>query len=117
MTGYGEWCPKCNGAIVSVTRGIPSMGLCAKGHRTDRREVLRVDPATSGPHEAVIDTSRVDSVAAAIWPVIESDYTWSEALDRAEGRIPDDEFSQATHKRATAYARDLARAAIAEMSK
>jgi hypothetical protein len=30
---------------VSVTRGIPSMATCAKGHRTDRRDVLRREPA------------------------------------------------------------------------
>lgn len=44
MSGYGEWCPTCGGPIVAVTRGIPSMGTCAEGHRTDRRDVLRREP-------------------------------------------------------------------------
>jgi len=41
---YGEWCPTCGAEIVSITRGIPSMGTCANGHKTDRRDVLRREP-------------------------------------------------------------------------
>jgi len=44
MIEINEWCPVCKDRIVSVSRGIPSMGVCAKGHRTDRRQVLRVNP-------------------------------------------------------------------------
>ena len=45
MSVYGEWCPKCSAEIVSVTRGIPSMGTCKNGHTTDRRDTLRREPA------------------------------------------------------------------------
>lgn len=41
---YGEWCPKCGAEIVSITRGIPSMGTCANGHKTDRRDTLHAAP-------------------------------------------------------------------------
>lgn len=41
---YGEWCPTCGAEIMSVTRGVPSMGTCANGHKTDRRDVLRREP-------------------------------------------------------------------------
>jgi hypothetical protein len=57
----------------------------------------------------------LDKVAAAIWPEIGTDYSWTEALDRASGKITDDEHSQIHHRQATEYARDLARAAIAAM--
>jgi hypothetical protein len=40
-----EWCPTCGANIVMVTRGIPSMGTCSNGHKTDRRDVLRRPPA------------------------------------------------------------------------
>jgi hypothetical protein len=43
-SAYGEWCPTCGGSIVRVTRGIPSMGTCANGHTTDRRDTLRRIP-------------------------------------------------------------------------
>lgn len=44
-SSYGEWCPTCGAGIVSVTRGIPSMGTCSNGHVTDRRDTLRRPPA------------------------------------------------------------------------
>lgn len=44
-SAYGEWCPICGAAIVSVTRGIPSMGTCSNSHVTDRRDTLRRPPA------------------------------------------------------------------------
>jgi hypothetical protein len=46
MAAYGEWCPTCGAEIVSVTRGIPSMGTCASGHVTDRRDCPRRKPET-----------------------------------------------------------------------
>ena len=62
-----------------------------------------------------MDDEKIEIVAAAMWPEIGSDYTWSEAVDRATGGVADDDFSQKVHQDATAYARDLARAAIAAM--
>jgi hypothetical protein len=62
-----------------------------------------------------MDDAKIEIVAAAMWPVIGSDYTWFEAVDRATGGVADDDFSQKVHQDATAYARDLARAAIAAM--
>lgn len=41
---YGQWCPTCCAEVVSVTRGIPSMGTCENGHTFDRRDALRRKP-------------------------------------------------------------------------
>ena len=62
-------------------------------------------------------SDKVEKVAAAIWPVIGTDYTWGEAVKRASGEIADDEHSQIHHKQATEYARDLARAALSSMER
>lgn len=45
---YNIWCPTCGEEIISVTRGIPSMGRCVNGHETDRRMALRRKPLTPG---------------------------------------------------------------------
>jgi hypothetical protein len=58
---YGEWCPKCYGEIVSVTRGVPSIGKCASGHETDRRDVLRRKPEPSDPI-SVLAMARADAI-------------------------------------------------------
>jgi hypothetical protein len=65
MAGYGEWCPKCYGEIVSVTRGIPSMGKCTVGHETDRRDVLRRKPAPKDPI-SVLAMARSDAIIFGI---------------------------------------------------
>lgn len=64
---YGEWCPTCSAPIVSVTRGIPSIGTCENGHKIDRRDVLRREPEK--PAEA-----KIKQLTAAL----------SEAIARAE---------------------------------
>lgn len=55
---YAEWCPVCSEPIILVTRGVPSMGSCANGHSTDRRDVLRRKPVATDP--------RIDGWNAAI---------------------------------------------------
>lgn len=52
---YGQWCPICGEPIISVTRGVPSVGLCANGHSTDRRDVLRRKPDTPDDAQAALD--------------------------------------------------------------
>lgn len=64
-----EWCPTCGANIVMVTRGIPSMGTCSNGHKTDRRDVLRRPPVDPVATElAVLRTellqARADAAAA-----------------------------------------------------
>ncbi len=59
-------------------------------------------------------TEQVERVARAIWPEIGTDYTYDEAVARANG-LPDDDATQAHHQRSIEYARDMARAAIAAM--
>lgn len=58
---YGEWCQTCGAEIVSVTRGIPSMGTCANGHRIDRRDALRREP--SKPE--MVSRSEAEAMVAA----------------------------------------------------
>tara|TARA_R110000764_G_C10822047_1_gene361735 strand:+ start:339 stop:602 length:264 start_codon:yes stop_codon:yes gene_type:complete len=70
------------------------------------------------PVEAAMADSvaNLDKVAAAIWPEIGTDYTWTEALDGASGKLTDDDHSQRRHLQAIEYARDLARAALAAIA-
>ena len=50
---YGEWCPVCGSPIITVTRGIPSMGICSNNHSTDRRDALHREP-TGETKDAII---------------------------------------------------------------
>jgi hypothetical protein len=59
---YGEWCPTCGAGIVSVTRGIPSMGTCSNGHTTDRRDTLRRSPVD--PVATELAALRAENAAA-----------------------------------------------------
>lgn len=61
----GEWCPKCYCEIVSVTRGIPSMGRCAAGHETDRRDCLRRKPEPSDPI-SILAIARADAMITGV---------------------------------------------------
>ncbi len=62
-SAYGEWCPHCGNPIISVTRGIPSMGTCSEGHTTDRRDTLRRQPI---PPKTYTEVEAKALVAAAV---------------------------------------------------
>ncbi|MBM1817196.1 hypothetical protein [Pseudosulfitobacter pseudonitzschiae] len=57
---------------------------------------------------------QVERVTRAIWPEIGTDYTYDEAVARANG-LPDDDATQAHHQGAIEYAKALARAALSAM--
>lgn len=56
----GEWCPVCSEPIISVTRGIPSMGTCVNQHTTDRRDVLRRKPVIEDGYTARWKSARLE---------------------------------------------------------
>lgn len=76
---YAEWCPVCSEPIISVTRGVPSMGSCVNGHSTDRRDVLRRKPVAPEPRiegwNAAIEAAHA-AVGGMPIPIGATKYAW-----------------------------------------
>lgn len=110
-------CPFCGSADLETSHGgryvVHSNDEC----EAFRGSMIPVDTWNTRASNAQIMAhpqvkALVDKVAAAIWTEIDADHTWGEALDRASGKVRD-EYPQEQHRKATEWARDLARAALA----
>jgi len=88
MSVYGEWCPKCAAEIVSVTRGIPSMGTCKNGHTTDRRDTLRREPVPVADLSQAAVAAALEAAAVKASLTFEREYASREEL-RAQDIIVD----------------------------
>lgn len=94
---YGEWCCVCGSAIVSVTRGIPSMALCANGHRTDRRDSLRYAPAAPA---VTLEQARLVPEVAAVIAAYMSSVQCQKAWESRDAKDPFACFDIAEHSEA-----------------